>query len=163
MLATRRLLPRHGQTLGSPENAPVHFLAALRTAVVAVRLPLPAARSGSAAPGEGPGRDSLPGDRFAGTDAPAEPQKAWGEAAAIRAGNRGDSAGLSGRARRVGFAGGCVRVSPCPRTAVGAGAAGAGRALPCPDCWKCRCCDSGDRDAASKCLGFVGIEPMEIC
>lgn len=31
MLATRRLLPRHGQTLGSPENVAGHFLAALRS------------------------------------------------------------------------------------------------------------------------------------
>lgn len=83
-----------------------------------------AARSGSAAPREGPGRHSLPGGRLARTDAPADPQKAWREAAAIRAGNCGDSVHPSGRGCRVGFVCECVRVSPCPRTAVGAAAAG---------------------------------------
>lgn len=95
--------------------SPVRLLEALRTAGVArpaAPASCPAARCprlrrprGPAAP-EGPGRDSLPGDRLAGTKPPANPQRAWEEAAVIRLVTAGTALSSRAENEELAFGGG---------------------------------------------------------
>lgn len=110
----RRLLRRHGRTLGSPQFAYWKRSGppAWRVRPPAAPASCPAARCprlrrprGPAAP-EGPGRDSLPGDRLAGTKPPANPQRAWEEAAVIRLVTAGTALSSRAENEELAFGGG---------------------------------------------------------